>query len=1021
MNGATGMLLGGANSWGTQASLIEHGIPFTATAGEDVYTLDSHTYNNANDHFFNGTYVDGGSTNLYISSLGEGKFSISTANGSAFVGAISGSTVVSNTATNADSPLAQWYFLSKKDRDKMLAAATANTPADATYYVKQANISRNLSAGAQNENAWSQYSVGGTQDNSNFAAQVYNAAVDNYQTIENIPNGTYTVSVQAFTSGTDVKFYANDQKVDVKANDSGASSCSAAAAIFAQGLYPNVVTVTVTDRTLKIGFEGDCSGAKWLCYDRFELYMTGYTANTGITATIDKDEFEAGQTATITAATNPADASFNAITYTSDNEEVATVDENGVVTGLSAGTANITVAATEMEEFSETIPVTVMATPPTALAISPDEVELDATTTTAELTVTPTPAEANTSVTWTSSDETVATVADGVVTAVSTGTATITATSTVDNTISATTTVTVIFPESTVAETTYVNDGATRTVYTLGENQIKNGSFEYANPYYGWTYGTGSTTPITSEKFRIVTTGAADGNQYLQATVNEGGAAAGSLNTSWPIEKNKTYRFGYKIKANSASTGNQYIGTSLNTTKGSENSNNKLANPAYGTDWTDVDYVFESGENTWLVFNARWLANNVSFDNFYLCEVISSSVEGNVEYATAAIPTANIGTGAFQYSQDAIDTANELVQGTATVKEVQEAYDALTTINEPADGQLFNVVLTYRDWTYDQKAMTYLAGDRTDMGGYNIKYQEEANTNLAQAFTFTKVEGNNYKMSQIDADGNIRYMSTGTPYEGNANQIRTTTNADEAMLVTVIPTETEGVWNLKNVAADNYIGSQDAGVFTVNSHINFNIVETTKPSIAINTTTAGWGTVILPFAVSQLPNGVKAYTCAEVNGAKLTLIEVEALEANKPYIIEGACNTVLTGDAQGTKLTYTEGLLTGVYADTPAPVGTYVLQLLNDKIGFYKVVQETADDPVPTVGANHLYLTVPSAPAGVRAFFLDGETTGIDAIKALTNGEATIYNTNGVQIPQLQKGMNIIKMNDGRTMKVMVK
>ena len=43
LNAATGMFLGGAHSWGTQASLIEHGIPFAVAVGEGVYTLDSHS------------------------------------------------------------------------------------------------------------------------------------------------------------------------------------------------------------------------------------------------------------------------------------------------------------------------------------------------------------------------------------------------------------------------------------------------------------------------------------------------------------------------------------------------------------------------------------------------------------------------------------------------------------------------------------------------------------------------------------------------------------------------------------------------------------------------------------------------------------------------------------------------------------------------------------------------------------------------------------------------------------------
>ena len=397
---------------------------------------------------------------------------------------------------------------------------------------------------------------------------------------------------------------------------------------------------------------------------------------------------------------------------------------------------------------------------------------------------------------------------------------------------------------------------------------------------------------------------------------------------------------------------------------------------------------------------------------------------------------ANVGTGVFQIPTAAGTTFSNAISTTqgvydnsgATASELQTAYDNLETaittfleteINEPEEGQLFNVVLNYPGWDYDQKAMTYMAGDRDNMGGYNIKYQAPANKNLAQAFTFTKVEGNNYKLSQIDADGKVRYMCTGEPYEGgNASQIRTTTNAEDAMQLTVIPTSVEEVYNLLNVAANEFIGSQDEGVFTKNWHIDFNIVETTKPSIAINTTTAGYGTTMLPFAVTSLPSGVKAYTCAEVDGTTLTLVEVTALAANKPYIIEGAWNETVSGDAQGTALTYTEGLLTGVYAETTAPVGSYVLQNLSTGLGFYKVAE--GEGKQPKVGANHAYLTLPvQEQTDARALYFDN-ATAIRTIEALTSGEAEIYNTAGVRQNGLKKGVNIIKQGN-KTCKVMVK
>lgn len=379
--------------------------------------------------------------------------------------------------------------------------------------------------------------------------------------------------------------------------------------------------------------------------------------------------------------------------------------------------------------------------------------------------------------------------------------------------------------------------------------------------------------------------------------------------------------------------------------------------------------------------------------------------------ATVAAPTTNIGTAAFQYKQEdveayaaAIADAQDVLDNAASTKAELEAQTEIVknleplVLNAPADGQLFNVVLTYEGWTYDKKAITYLANARDGQGNYNIQYKEAANTNLAQAFTFTKVEGNNYKMSQIDADGNVRYMTTGVPYGGNASQIRTSTKADDAMVVTVIPTATEGKWNLRNTEANQYIGSQDAGVYTVNSHIDFVLAETTKPSIKINTTEAGWGTTMLPFAVASLPTGVKAYTCAAIENNTLTLEEVETLEANKPYIIEGAWNETLTGDAQGTALTYTEGLLTGTYVDYKTVGGEYVLQNHDGKVGFFKVDTSVAEPKVP---ANRAYIA--SEGGNVKAFYLGGDTDGINSlVNDLQNGD--IYDLAGRKVQRMQKG-----------------
>lgn len=148
---------------------------------------------------------------------------------------------------------------------------------------------------------------------------------------------------------------------------------------------------------------------------------------------------EAGKTATLTANVTPKDAT---VTWSSSKEAVATV-VNGVITAKTAGNTVITATATKGGKTAEAkCNVTVIANtpvdpkPPVVEKPAPDKVTLNTASATVPkgktvtLTATVTPANANnTSVTWESSDDKVASVNNaGVVTGKKAGQATITAT-----------------------------------------------------------------------------------------------------------------------------------------------------------------------------------------------------------------------------------------------------------------------------------------------------------------------------------------------------------------------------------------------------------------------------------------------------------------------------------------------------------------------------------------------------------------------------------------------------------------
>ncbi len=157
--------------------------------------------------------------------------------------------------------------------------------------------------------------------------------------------------------------------------------------------------------------------------------MTGNKENYKVTdVSLDKTslDLEVGDSETLTATITPSDATNQKVTWTSSNTNVATVDENGKVTAVGAGTATITATAADGSGEFATCEVTVTQISVTGVTL--DQTSLTLTEgETGTLTATVEPSNAtDKSVTWTTSDESVATVANGVVTAVGAGTATIT-------------------------------------------------------------------------------------------------------------------------------------------------------------------------------------------------------------------------------------------------------------------------------------------------------------------------------------------------------------------------------------------------------------------------------------------------------------------------------------------------------------------------------------------------------------------------------------------------------------------
>ena len=177
-----------------------------------------------------------------------------------------------------------------------------------------------------------------------------------------------------------------------------------------------------------------------------------------------------GDTFKLTATVLPVNTTDSKdISWSSNNEAVATVSEDGTVTAKSVGTAVITATSTNGKTASCTVTVEKKLIPITEVSLSESAVGIiEGNTHKLTATVLPENTTDSKSVSWGSSNEAVATVSeDGTITAKSAGTAVITATSTNGKTVGCTVTVS-------KKEIPIVDVALNRTSATITEGDILN-------------------------------------------------------------------------------------------------------------------------------------------------------------------------------------------------------------------------------------------------------------------------------------------------------------------------------------------------------------------------------------------------------------------------------------------------------------------------------------------------------------------------------------------------------------------
>ena len=272
--------------------------------------------------------------------------------------------------------------------------------------------------------------------------------------------------------------------------------------------------------TIPSGSTSSYEDAGWTSYFSSVVEIKEDVLATSLALDITEASLAPNETLTLTATLLPEDVTNSALSWTSSNESVATVDANGVVTTVADGEATITVSTTDGSELSASCKVTVktnilatsLALDVTGASSAPNE--------TLTLTATLLPEDVtNPALSWTSSNEAVATVdANGVVTAVADGEATITVSTTDGSELSASCKVTV---KTNILATSLALD-VTEASLAPNETLLLTATLlpeDVTNPLLSWSSSNESVATVDANG---VVTAVADGEATITVSTTDG-------------------------------------------------------------------------------------------------------------------------------------------------------------------------------------------------------------------------------------------------------------------------------------------------------------------------------------------------------------------------------------------------------------------------------------------------------------------------------------------------------------------
>ena len=370
----------------------------------------------------------------------------------------------------------------------------------------------------------------------------------------------------------------------------------------------------------------------------------------------------------------PVDAKVEPLVFTSDNTSIATVSDEGRINAINAGTTTIT-AKTSDGKLSDS--VTVRVTESGTTVVNPVSLQLIglengvSVGTSSKIAYIISPSNATTSLTWSSSNPSVATVRDGVVTGVSAGTCTIIAST--SNNISSSLQITV--SSNDVAVTGITINGDTTINMRTGWTKLLQYTISPSNATNKNVTFTSSNSNVVFVDSNGIIAAIGAGNAVVTITTEDGNKRA-SVNVTVTGESGST--------GGSGDNGNGSSETGNGNGNGNENGNSSSSSTSDGKSCTAYDMITIShnGKNDGAVVSTISFSNTEPFTNSSLTPTLTvTDFADCLSYATYYIyygtTTSNISgiassTGTIRNSGATI----KLDQGNGYYKILVKGYDS---------------------------------------------------------------------------------------------------------------------------------------------------------------------------------------------------------------------------------------------------------------------------------------------------------------------------------------------------------